>query len=164
VNAWKVILATLLIFGTGLVTGGLLVRHMQPEEDPAPKIAVQPTNSSPGNIRLEFLKRMQPALGLTREQRVAIDRQLEQSQARIQALMNPVQPRIKEEIEKTREAMRKELTPEQQTRFDELLKQPPRQRRPSPSREGPRERFEKGPGRTNTPTFRSEPAPGSLSF
>jgi hypothetical protein len=164
VNAWKVILATFLIFGTGLVTGGLLVRHLQPAEDVSPKTVTQTTNSTPGNIRLELLKRMQPALGLTREQRAAIDKQLEQAQERIQGLMNPVQPRIKEEIERTRESMRKELTPEQQTRFDELLKQPPRQRRTSPSREGPRERFEKGSGRTNTPTFQNEPAAKPLSL
>jgi hypothetical protein len=29
VNNWKVILATIVIFGTGVITGGLLVHHVQ---------------------------------------------------------------------------------------------------------------------------------------
>src|ERR1035437_5616366 len=50
VNSWKVILATMVIFGTGVVTGGLLVRHAGPGREhrqPRPNIAVHNPQPAP---------------------------------------------------------------------------------------------------------------------
>ena len=60
-NTWKVILATMVIFGTGVVTGGLLVRHAGSGRDrhsqrsTATVHAAQP--SPAGVMRIEFLRR-----------------------------------------------------------------------------------------------------------
>jgi Spy/CpxP family protein refolding chaperone len=141
VNSWKVILATMVIFGTGVVTGGLLVRFVDhPDRHPKkPTPAVHPAQpSSPGGVRLEFLRRVQPDLGLTPEQHDRIDKILKESQERTRKLMEPVQPHLRDEVQKTKEEFREILTPAQQTRFDELLKQQQRPREPrrqQPARE-----------------------------
>ena len=38
-NSWKIILATMVIFGTGVLTGGLLVGHYRPEPIAARPVA-----------------------------------------------------------------------------------------------------------------------------
>ena len=72
-NNWKVILATMVIFGTGVVTGGLLVRHADHGRDRRPQRAggvVHPAQAAPaGVMRIEFLRRMERELDLTPEQR-----------------------------------------------------------------------------------------------
>jgi hypothetical protein len=49
---WKVILATLVIFGTGVITGGLLVNytnHTAPAAHPSPTVNVQPESAGGQN-------------------------------------------------------------------------------------------------------------------
>jgi Spy/CpxP family protein refolding chaperone len=132
VNSWKVILATMLIFGTGVVTGGLLVRHSErtraPHQQRPPGLRPQPV--SPGVMRLEFLRRTQRELNLTPAQREEVERILKESQERSRKIMEPVSPDLRREVQRTKEEFRKVLTPEQQGRFDELLKQ--QQQRPKP--------------------------------
>jgi len=126
----------MVIFGTGVVTGGLLVRFADREEHrpkrPAPNASHPAQPASPGGVRLEFLRRVQPELGLTAEQRDRIDKLLKESQERTKKLMEPIQPRLREEVQKTKDEFREVLTPAQQVRFDELLKQ---QQRPREQRE-----------------------------
>ena len=152
-NTWKVILATMVIFGTGVVTGGLLVRHVEHGRDRRPQrtgsAVRQAQPPSPGMLRFEFLRRMQRELDLTPEQREPIDRILKEGQDRMKKLMETVEPRRREELKKTIDEFRAVLTPEQQTRFDDLLKQqqqrareqrkagPPRQHGPPPPTNSP---------------------------
>ena len=128
-NTWKVIFATVVIFGAGVLTGGLLVKYsIQPPARPhgGANRAVQPISA--GGIRIEFLRRVERDLNLTRDQREQIDKIISASQERSKKIMEPVQPKIWEELQQTREQFRAVLNPEQKIRFDELLKQQQRQR------------------------------------
>lgn len=126
-NNWKVILATMVIFGTGVVTGGLLVRHAERGRDRHPQRiggAVRPAQPlSAGVLRIEFLRRMERELELTPGQREPIDRILREGQERTKKLMDTVEPRRREEFKKTIEEFRTVLTPEQRKRLDTLIKQ-----------------------------------------
>jgi Spy/CpxP family protein refolding chaperone len=130
VNSWKIILATMVIFGTGVVTGGLLVRHSQQSQrawlrQTAQHQAVRlaPTAASSGGTRLEFLRRAERELHLTAEQRQQVEEILRNSQDRIKKLMDSVSPAMKDEVQRAREEFRAVLTPEQRQKMDELLKQ-----------------------------------------
>jgi len=116
VNTWKVILATIVIFAAGAVTGALLVR-----------LSAHP-RQGPGGVRLEFLRRMERDLDLTTEQRERINRILKESQEQTRRIMEPVSPALHTELQRTKEEFRQVLNAEQQTRFDQLLKHPPRGR------------------------------------
>ncbi|HWI55679.1 MAG TPA: hypothetical protein VNZ22_00530, partial [Bacillota bacterium] len=133
-NSWKVILATMVIFGTGVVTGGLLVRHserIRPLRPPHASTTVRPTPvPSAGGMRLEFLRRVQRELNLTPDQQKHVERLLKDSQERTRRLVEPVAPQLRQEIQRTKEDFREVLTESQRTRFDELLKQQQRPREP----------------------------------
>jgi hypothetical protein len=145
VNTWKVILATMVIFGTGVVTGGLLVHHADRGGGRRPAhatTAVHAAQPSPaGALRIEFLRRMEKDLSLTPAQHEPIDKLLKEGQERMKKLQDTVEPRRREELKKTIEEFRAVLTPEQQKRFDELLKQQQQrvreQRKAAPPREHP---------------------------
>jgi Spy/CpxP family protein refolding chaperone len=144
VNTWKVILATMVIFITGVVTGGLLVRFAEKEPAPVEHGAAPPRPNpppgSPGWVRIDFLRRMQKELDLTADQRQRIDKLLRESQERTKKLMEPVAPSLHAEVQRAKEEFRDALTPEQRVRFDELVKlqqrpqkrsQPPHEHLPS---------------------------------
>jgi Spy/CpxP family protein refolding chaperone len=143
VNTWKVIFATLVIFITGLVTGGLLVRYTEraeanhPEHGPAPAHPAGP--GSAGGVRLDLLRRMQKELDLSPDQRQRIDKLLKESQERTKKLMEPIAPELHAEVQRTKNEFRAVLTPEQQPRFDELLRQAQRAKEPKKA-QPPRDR------------------------
>jgi Spy/CpxP family protein refolding chaperone len=143
VNSWKVILATMVIFGTGVITGSLLVRRAAPVPRNPPSVAVPhpPQNVSAGGMRIEFLRRMERELDLTARQHAQVDKLLKESQERSRKIMEPVAPQMMEELERTKEQFRAALTPGQQARFDQLLKQqrPHEKTRTGPSHERPTE-------------------------
>jgi Spy/CpxP family protein refolding chaperone len=118
VNTWKVILATLVLFGAGVVTGGLLVQHSILAKSPRaqhPAGVARQTPPSPWGMRYEFLRRMGRDLDLTQEQRDRIDKILTESQEQTRKAVH-------EEFQRTKTAFREVLTPEQQTKFDDLIK------------------------------------------
>jgi len=127
VNNWKVILATMVIFGAGVVTGGLLVRHVERGSHQRPQragAAVRPAPpASAGVMRLEFLRRMERELDLTPAQREPINRILKEAQDRTKKIMDTVEPQRREEFRRTIESFRAVLTPAQQKRLDTLIKQ-----------------------------------------
>lgn len=115
----------MVIFGTGVVTGGLLVRHADSggiRHLQRMGAASRPAQPSPGVMRIEFLRRMERELDLTAEQRDPIDKILKDGQDRMKKLMETVEPRRREEFKKTVEEFRAILTPEQRRRFDALVK------------------------------------------
>jgi hypothetical protein len=137
VNTWRVILATLIIFGAGVITGGLLVGYSdraahralygvpgtegQPAGGPRVPVARQTgTNvreiAAPPALRKEFLDRLNRELNLRPEQRERIETLIRQGQEQTRDLWRV-------EMMSTRQKIRAELTPAQQTRFQELLKQ-----------------------------------------
>jgi len=134
VNTWKIILATMLIFGTGVVTGALVVRNSDRGQGPLrPRNISQarPVGTfSPGGLRLEFLRRAQRDLDLNPEQRERIDKLLKESQERTRKIMEPVAPDLRAELQRTKEEFQQVLTPEQRMRFEELMKKQQRPHEP----------------------------------
>ena len=145
----------MVIFVTGVVTGGLMVRHVDHGRDRRPQHSTgaarsgQPTAA--GAMRIEFLRRMERELDLTPAQREPIDKILKEGQERMKKLMDTVEPRRREEFKKTMEEFRAVLTPEQQKRFDELVKQQQQRGREQRKAAPPRERPPQGPPANNTP-------------
>ena len=105
-----VVLATLVIFSTGLVTGFMLLKQIpQPAAAPPP---IPPQGMGPQ----QFLRRIQAELDLTPEQ-----------DQRVAAILRESQDRTRIEMGKAREQIRSELTPAQKEKFAKLLRE--RQRR-----------------------------------
>ena len=77
---------------------------------------------SPGGMRLEFLRRVQRELDLSPDQRERIDKILKEGQDRIHKIIQPVASEFNEELQRTKDEFRAALTPEQQTRFDDLVR------------------------------------------
>ena len=138
-NTWKVILATMVIFGTGVITGALVVRQSEFIKPPfvSPNVGrprqPPPSPLTDGGIpqghlqNMEFLNRVQRELNLTPGQRGRIEKIISDGQARTKELWEPVAKQMRQEMQQVREKIRAELTPEQRRRFEELLKQlPPR--------------------------------------
>jgi hypothetical protein len=134
VNSWKVILATIVIYGTGVMTGSLLVNHVEyshprnshrPETPGASGNSISKTNNQgqqapkparlPEMLSKQFLQRLDADLHLAPDQREAIQKIITDSQN----LMHKT-------IVDTRLEIREQLTPEQRSQFDELVKRPPR--------------------------------------
>ncbi|MGD0413192.1 MAG: hypothetical protein ABSC18_15990, partial [Verrucomicrobiota bacterium] len=94
VSPWKVILATMVIFVCGVVTGALVVRTQ----------GWRPASPSGFGGPGPFMPRLVQQLGLTREQHDKIDKIMQTEKERAQQAITQV------------------LTPEQQRKFSELLK------------------------------------------
>jgi Spy/CpxP family protein refolding chaperone len=154
VNSWKVILAAVVIFGAGVLTGGLLVNYvdhpslqnirlpfvgarlhpqvsghdlLRPEEFPHPR--------SPEMLRKEFVEHFDDALKLTPAQHDAIQKIITEGQEQNRQIWTNVAPKMRQEMERVHQQIRAELTPDQQKKFEALVKQfaphhPPRDKMP----------------------------------
>ena len=117
-NSWKVILATVVIFGTGVLTGGLLVNYVDHGHWNLPR------SRSPEMWRRDFLEHLDKALKLTPAQHDAIKKVITEGQGG-----------MRHEMERIHQQIRAELTPDQQKRFEKMLKRfapqrPPRDNAP----------------------------------
>lgn len=130
-SPWKVILATLVIFCSGLVTGGLMVKNFSPPNPERPHVppalshagsAPTPWHQQQRDQQKEFLRRIDRELNLTAEQREKIESIMKASQDRTKAIRDKIAPELKDEIKKLREEIRAELTPEQQKKYEEVVK------------------------------------------
>ena len=130
-NNWKVIFATVIIFGAGVITGGLLVNYVHLSErhggthktaaqpPPGTNVAVQASGTNPATatIRLSevlnksFLSKLDTALALTPEQHKCIDKIIAAGQEPMRKVMVDVSHNIREQ-----------LTPDQRKKYDDLLK------------------------------------------
>jgi Spy/CpxP family protein refolding chaperone len=126
VSAWKVILATLVIYAAGVLTGALVVRN-KPAPAPAPRPEVA---RMPGLLQNWFLERMTKELELTPEQQRILAKIISQSRERVQVLNSLVGPEIKEEMRALKDEIRAQLTPEQKQKFEDLCKPRPRAKKP----------------------------------
>ena len=129
-NTWKPILAALVIFAAGVVTGGLTVNL---RKQPAAKKPVAMPRE--GQLR-ELSRRMQAELDLTPEQRERIEAIIHDSQERVKMLRDEIGQK---EFREMRQKIRSELTPEQRKKFAEIMqrhdernKRDERTGRPSP--------------------------------
>ncbi len=137
-NNWKVIptivIATVLIFGAGVFTGGFLVNYVKqahPKKNSrlevAPvtnAVAVAPTNVVAGTqifkpsrsqeiLSKDFLQRLDAELRLLPEQHEAI-----------QKIINDGQTQVKKSMNDARLEIRDVLKPDQLRQFDEMVKRP----------------------------------------
>lgn len=132
-NSWKVIppivFATVLIFGAGVFTGGILVDYVkQPHPRAAARHPVVQTNllaeinatnpivrpvRPPEILSKDFLQRLEGDLRLTKEQHEAI-----------QKIISEGQNSMRKVVQDSRLEIREVLTTEQRSQFDELVKRP----------------------------------------
>jgi hypothetical protein len=145
VKIWKVILATLVIFVAGVLTGAIvtrfaarpphpLLRFREPEtkapvlvsSNREPRLTLPFSRPPARGLSKEFLARLDEELKLAPEQHRRIDKILEESQKRNKQLWETIAPELREEMKHTREQIREVLTPEQRKRMDELMKRPPK--------------------------------------
>ena len=136
-NNWKVIptivLATVLIFGAGVGTGGVLVNYVKQNRPrmaakhpaPTPPSNTAPTNSPVGTSRggpnpppilsreFKFLQQLEGELELTKDQHEAI-----------QKIITDNQNLVHKVVQDARLEIREALTPGQRQQFDELVKRP----------------------------------------
>lgn len=122
-NAWKVILATLVIYSAGLITGGLLVRQGRPLAPPQrPPFPSREDFFSPPIVQERFLEQMRVRLELTPEQFARLKGIFAESRERMRIINELVRPEMQAEIQHVRKRIHDELTPEQRRRFDELMR------------------------------------------
>jgi Spy/CpxP family protein refolding chaperone len=169
VKEWKVILATLVIFGTGVVTGGLLVRQTSlkqprakfppPPVFPGAAAKMNPKDLRPGHEqqRIAYLRQLTDTLELAPDQAAQIGKLITDSQQRTRAVWETVQPKFNEEVRKVREQIRGVLTPEQRKKFDEANKQRQRKEGMRPPGEQPAPFSAPRPGQPRNP---AAPRPG----
>jgi hypothetical protein len=128
VNNWKVIFATVVIFGAGVITGGLLVNYAQQtgkkisRNKPAAAAetrsagAHQVENAKPRPPEIlskQFMQQLNESLQLTTEQR-----------EEIRKIITDGQNQIRKAIQDARLEIREVLAPKQKELFDELIKRP----------------------------------------
>jgi Spy/CpxP family protein refolding chaperone len=118
----------MLIFGAGVVTGGLLVRTRVVQHQIAPAApttaasasATPMANVAPG--RQMFIQRVRNELDLTPEQSAKVDEIMAESQKRIAKIYEPVTPQAREETRRVRQEIMGLLTPEQRRKFNQSIK------------------------------------------
>jgi Spy/CpxP family protein refolding chaperone len=146
VSPWKVILATMVIFACGVITGGVFTRTMVvktdssvPSSNVITSVAATNSNSTSNSIsgttnrnpmvapvmqmqRAEFLKRLEKQLDLTPAQHDEVAKIMRASQDRTQPLGNEIAPQMNDELKRVRDEIREVLTPEQRRKYQEALR------------------------------------------
>jgi len=143
VNFWKIILATAVIFGCGVITGGLLVNHIERASPEIRRPLAGPHHERPGAQELpltrpqmlnqQFVEQLDGALQLTPEQREKIGKIIAEGQERNRDLWKLVSPQFRGVMQEVRQRIRAVLTPEQRKQFEELMKQLPPRQQPAPT-------------------------------
>jgi hypothetical protein len=160
VSPWKVILATLAIFVGGLITGIVLVKTLTNSTQKATG-ALPPVNVLPGPIREAFVRRMVQELQLSDSQRDKVLHLVHESQERTKLLYSLIGEDVRDEMKETREAIRKELTPDQARKFDEMLRRRQRALAMRAEEEDGSGRVDAARGRNGMAPRRQQPGPQS---
>lgn len=126
-NSWKIILATVVIFGAGVMTGGLLVNYVvQARSGGHHPHRPADFTPSPEILKTNFVQCLDNAVHLTPQQRGKIEKIIAEGQERNHELWKLVFPQFRSVILDVRRHIRDTLTPAQQKQFDELVKRPAR--------------------------------------
>jgi Spy/CpxP family protein refolding chaperone len=142
-NSWKIILAAVVIFGAGVITGGLLVNNVEPprpkdiqhppgELNPHPQANNRdhdqpdpqdfPKPRPPEMLSKQFVQHLDKTLHFTPEQRAAIAKIVADGQERNHEIGTNVAPQFHKVLQDVRQQIHEQLTPEQQKQFEELMK------------------------------------------
>lgn len=141
-NSWKIIPAVMVIFGAGVLTGGLLVNYVDRgqwnnghfgfwkltprSQSGAPGLAPAGDLSRPRTPemwRKDLLGHLDEKLKLTPEQHTAISRIIAEGQEQNREIWTNMAPKMHQEMELVHQRIRAELTPEQQKQFEALVAQ-----------------------------------------
>jgi uncharacterized membrane protein len=142
VNNWKVIFATVVIFGAGVVTGGLLVNYVNhshnkparrapvaaenhsPATNPPPRLMELPKQLHPPEILdKDFLAKIDDVLHLSPGQNTAIKKIIADGQEQNHSIWTNSTAQMRKVMQDSRRQIREQLTPEQQKEFENMLKQ-----------------------------------------
>ena len=128
-NNWKVIFATAIIFGAGVITGGLLVNYVQHSQfkpvhpptakahsattatNPLPRLAEVVKPRLPEILSKQFLQRLDDDLRLSPDQHEAVQKIILESQNAMRKIVQDARLEIRDAV-----------TAEQRKQFDELMK------------------------------------------
>lgn len=135
-----VILATVVIFGAGVVTGSLIVKRTEHVKIGQPFWG-----------RFEMMRRAIDELDrqgeLTPRQCARIDQIIQNNQELIADYFSILEPDVQQVFRKMRESIREELTPEQRKLFEEFA----RKRLNRPGERRPMQQFREGPNQGGQP-------------
>lgn len=145
-KSWKVILATLVIFGAGFFAGALVVKN-SPAKIATPTPPLQPMPGGFGQLH----DRMKRELNLSTNQTAKLEIIFTDSRERIKILWDLVGPEMKTERSNVLDKVRGVLTEDQKKKFEELAK-------PHPRKGGP---MQPGPGDGRRPTRDHRPGTNS---
>jgi Spy/CpxP family protein refolding chaperone len=142
-NSWKIILAIVVIFGAGVLTGDLLVNYVEQSQPKdiqrsADEVTPHPQANNrdldqprpqdlpkPRPVEMlgkQFVQQLDNTLHLTREQRAAVAKIVADGQERNREIWTNVAPQMHKMLQDVRQQIREQLTPEQRKQFEELLK------------------------------------------
>jgi Spy/CpxP family protein refolding chaperone len=152
VSPWKVILATMVIFACGVLTGAMVSRTVatKSEEHPLAVAAAAPARM-PGGAVAQMQRVLDKQLDLSAEQRDQIGRIMKSSQERTRPLWEKIAPQMADEIKNVRGEIRDVLTPEQWKKFVELMRRN-RKAKTAPASEGNPARPLESPASTTNAT------------
>lgn len=143
-NFWKVILATVVIFGAGVFTGGLLVNSIQhphsrnnrrpsanaethePQSRATNNLAsMSRPQRTPDILGTNFVSQLDDALQLAPDQLASIQKIIADGQERNHAIWTNNSAQMRAVIQDVRHRVRETLTADQQKQFEELMKRAP---------------------------------------
>ena len=139
-NPWKLILATVVIFGAGIVMGGLLVNYVihsapKPAHHAQTVPSAATTNRPPADhvdlakvrqpelLSQQFVQRLDDVLQLTPPQRDAIQKIICTGQEQNHAIWTNCAAQSRQVMQEVRQQIRAQLNPDQLNQFEKLLKQ-----------------------------------------
>jgi hypothetical protein len=135
-NSWKIILAIVVIFGAGVITGALMVHpvdhsaYRPPENIQRPKESREQAEAPPlpeppivRQMNKDFLKKLDNKLKLSPEQHSKIEKIIAEGQERNHEIWRTnAGPLMRAVMVDVTRQIRGQLRPEQQKDFEELLK------------------------------------------
>jgi hypothetical protein len=140
VNSWKLILATVVIFGAGVVVGGMLIFYTHPRGKSThhgSTSGAAGTNRPPADLTKvrqpellsqQFVQQLDDALQLTPAQLVAIQKIITDGQEQNHGIWTNCAAQSRQVMQTVRQEIREQLNADQIKLFEKLLKQ----NRPAP--------------------------------
>lgn len=122
---WRVILAVVVIFGAGVVTGGLIMRSTMKSSaanPPTPMPGGPPGTGIWVQSRAQFVQKMHHQLDLTPDQCKQVDAIMKVGHEHMAKLWEPIAPQAREETKNVRVQIQAILTPAQLVKFEEVFK------------------------------------------
>jgi Spy/CpxP family protein refolding chaperone len=131
VKTWQVILATIAIFVAGLVTGGATALGLErwvSSQHRANVLMMAPMGMHPGpggppQFGTQLMRRYADTLNLTDDQRAKIGPIVRRTAAQLSRNRIEIQQETSLAIEKMQDEIAPLLTPEQRTKFEEIISQ-----------------------------------------